>query len=112
MPSGRSQWIALAKAIYSRFGEVQLTDRAAAMTYYSILSLFPALLVVVSLLAMLGQYPDTYQNIVNALRDAAPGIAVDTIDEALSNSLSSRGNASIVLIVGLVLALYSASVAT
>src|ERR671934_132165 len=53
MPSGRDEWIAMAKAIYSRFGEVQLTDRAAAMTYYSILSLFPALLVVVSLLALM-----------------------------------------------------------
>ena len=37
--------------MYGRFGEVQITDRAAALTYYSILSLFPALLVVVALLA-------------------------------------------------------------
>ena len=44
----------MAKAIYSRFGEVQVTDRAAALTYYSILSLFPALLVLVSLLSLLG----------------------------------------------------------
>ena len=57
MPSGRHEWIAMAKAIYSRFGEVQVTDRAAAQTYYSILSLFPGLLVVVSLLALLGQLP-------------------------------------------------------
>ena len=64
MPSGRDQWVAVAKAIYSRFGEVQVTDRAAAMTYYSILSLFPALLVVVSLLALIGAYPETYQSIV------------------------------------------------
>jgi membrane protein len=109
MPSGRHEWIAMAKAIYSRFGEVQVTDRAAALTYYSILSLFPGLLVVVSLLALLGQYPDTYQSIVNTLRDAAPGTAVDTIDSALKDALSSRSNAGVLLIVGLVLALYSAS---
>jgi membrane protein len=84
MPSGRDEWIAVAKAIYGRFGEVQITDRAAALTYYSILSLFPALLVVVSLLALLGEYPDTYQSIVETLRDAAPGAAVDTIDSALT----------------------------
>ena len=83
MPSGRDQWVAVAKAIYSRFGEVQVTDRAAAMTYYSILSLFPALLVVVSLLALIGAYPETYQSIASTLRDAAPGTAVDTIDSAL-----------------------------
>jgi membrane protein len=83
MPSGRAEWWAMAKAIYSRFGEVQVTDRAAAQTYYSILSLFPAMLVIVALLALLGSYPDTYQSIINTLRDAAPGTAIDTIDSAL-----------------------------
>jgi membrane protein len=109
MPSGREQWIAVAKGIYSRFGEVQVTDRAAAMTYYSILSLFPALLVVVSLLALVGAYPDTYQSISSTLRDAAPGTAVDAIDSALRDSLRSRSNAGVLLVVGLALALYSAS---
>jgi membrane protein len=109
MPSGRDQWVAVAKAIYGRFGEVQVTDRAAALTYYSILSLFPALLVIVSLLALLGEYPDTYQSIINTLRDAAPGAAVDTIDSALRSSLSDRGNAGVLLVVGLALTLYSAA---
>jgi membrane protein len=109
MPSGRHEWFAMAKAIYSRFGEVQVTDRAAALTYYSILSLFPALLVVVSLLALLGQYPETYQSIVNTLHDAAPGTAVDTIDSALRDALQNRSHAGVLLIVGIVLSLYSAS---
>ena len=109
MPSGRAQWVTVAKAIYSRFGEVQVTDRAAAMTYYSILSLFPALLVVVSLLALIGAYPETYQSISSTLRDAAPGTAVDTIDSALRDSLRDRANAGVLLVVGLALALYSAS---
>jgi membrane protein len=109
MPSGRHEWVAVAKAIYGRFGEVQVTDRAAALTYYSILSLFPALLVVVSLLALLGNYPQTYESIINTLRDAAPGTAVDTINSALRDALSNRGNAGVLLVVGLVLSLYSAS---
>jgi membrane protein len=112
MPSGREEWIAVVKAIYNRFGDVQVTDRAAAMTYYSILSVFPALLVVVSLLTLLGSYPETYQSIVDTLRQAAPGPAVDSIDSALRNSLSSRGNATVVLLIGLVLAFYSATGAT
>jgi membrane protein len=99
----------MAKAIYGRFEEVQVTDRAATLTYYSILSLFPALIVVVSLLALLGQYPQTYESIVATLRDAAPGTAVDTINSALRDALSSRGDAGVFLIVGLALALYSAS---
>ncbi len=109
MPSGRREWIAMAKAIYGRFGEVQVTDRAAAQTYYSILSLFPGLLVVVSLLALLGQYPETYRSIIETLRDAAPGTAVDTIDSALRGALSNRSNAGFLLVVGIVLSLYSAS---
>jgi membrane protein len=99
----------MAKAIYSRFGEVQVTDRAAAQTYYSILSLFPGLLVVVSLISLLGQYPQTYETIVNTLRDAAPGTAVDTINSALRDALSNRSNAGVLLVIGIVLALYSAS---
>jgi membrane protein len=109
MPSGRAGWWAMAKGIYGRFGEVQVTDRAAAQTYYSILSLFPALLVLVSLLALLGSYPDTYRSIIETLRDAAPGTAVDTIDSALRDALQSRANAGLLLVVGIALALYSAS---
>src|SRR5215210_8706097 len=108
MPSGRDQWIAVAKAIYSRFGEVQVTDRAAAMTYYSILSIFPAMLVIVALLALLGTYPDTYQSIIDTLRDAAPGSGIDAIDSALRDAVSSRKNAGVLLAGGLALALYSA----
>lgn len=109
MPSGRAEWIAMAKAIYGRFGEVQLTDRAAAQTYYSILSLFPGLLVIVALLSLLGSYPETYESIVNTLRDAAPGTAVDTINSGLRDALSNRSNAGLLLVVGIVLSLYSAS---
>jgi len=101
----------MARAIYSRFGEVEVTDRAAAQTYYSILALFPAMLVVVALLALLGTYPDTYQSIINTLHDAAPGTAVNTIDSALRDALQSRSNAGVLLIVGLALGIYSASAA-
>ena len=109
MRSGRRRWVAIAKAIYGRFDEVQVTDRAASLTYYSILSLFPALIVVVSLLALLGQYPQTYHSIVNTLREAAPGAAVNTIDSALRDALAKRGDAGALLVVGLALALYSGS---
>jgi membrane protein len=106
---GRDQWIAIAKAMYSRFGEIQITDRAAALTYYAVLSLFPGLLVGVAGLALVGEYPRTYESIVDALRDAAPGSAVDAIDSGLRDALSDRGDAGALLGVGLVLSLYSAS---
>jgi membrane protein len=106
---GREQWLKIAKAMYDRFGEVEITDRAAALTYYSVLSLFPGLLVAVALLALLGEYPGTYESIVDTLRDAAPGTAVDTINSALRDALSDRGNAGALLGVGLLISVYSAS---
>lgn len=106
---GRDRWLRIAKAMYERFGEVEITDRAAALTYYSVLSLFPGLLVAVALLALLGEYPDTYESIIDTLRDAAPGTAVDTINSALRDALADRGNAGTLLGIGLVIWLYSAS---
>jgi membrane protein len=105
----RGQWWSVAKAMWSRFGEVQITDRAAALTYYSVLSLFPGLLVAVAVLALVGEYPSTYETIVRTLRDAAPGTAVDAIDSALRDALRDRGNAGALLGVGLLVSLYSAS---
>ena len=106
---GRDRWLRIAKGMYERFGEVEITDRAAALTYYSILSLFPGLLVAVALLALLGEYPNTYESIIDTLRDAAPGTAVDTINSALRDALADRGNAGTLLGIGLVISLYSAS---
>src|SRR5262245_34606090 len=104
-----NQWKAVAKAMWDRFGEVELTDRAAALTYYSILSLFPALIVAIALLALVGEYPDTYESIIDTLRAAAPGSAVEAINSALRDVLRDRGNAGALLGAGLIISLYSAS---
>jgi membrane protein len=102
-------WI---QSFLDRVSAAELTDRAAALTYYGFLSLFPALIVVVALIGLIGDYPDTYQSIVNTLRDAAPGPAVDLVDSALEDAVDSRGGAGSLLGIGLVVSLYSASGAT
>ena len=108
----RDQWKAVAGAVYSRFGDVQITDRAATLAYYGFMALFPALIVAVALLALFGSYPETYESIIDTLREAAPGPAVDTIDSALRDILQDRGSAGGLLGVGLAVALVSASGAT
>ena len=105
---GREGWKELVKRSYDRFGEVQLTDRAAALAYYGFLSLFPALIVAVALLALFGSYPETYDRIIETLREAAPGTAVDTIDSALRDVLRGRGAGNL-LGIGLLFALITAS---
>jgi membrane protein len=96
------------KGAVERFGDVQLTDRAATLAYYGFLSLFPALIVAVALLALLGSYPETYNSIIDTLREAAPGTAVDTIDSALRDVLQGRSAGSL-LGIGLVVALITAT---
>jgi membrane protein len=109
----RGQWKAVATAVYERFGEIQITDRAATLAYYGFLSLFPALIVAVALLSLLGDFPRTYESIIDTLREAAPGPAVDTIDSALRDVLrQSGGSAGGLLGIGLVIVLVSATSAT
>lgn len=104
----RAIWEATVRGVVSRFGEVQASDRAAALAFYGFLSLFPALVVAVALLALLGSYPETYESIIETMREAAPGTAVDTIDSALRDVLRGQG-AEGLLGVGLLFALITAS---
>jgi membrane protein len=109
----REQWRAVGGAVFSRFGDVGITDRAATLAYYSFLSLFPGLIVAAALLSLFGNFPETYEAIIDTLRETAPGPAVDTIDSALRDVLQqSSGSAGGLLGIGLVIAVVSASGAT
>jgi membrane protein len=88
------------------FYDDQMTHHAAALTYYALMSLFPAGLLALSLLVLLGQYPGTYDAIVDYLRDVAPASVVDPIDRSLRDALQSRGTATTALVVSIPLAFY------
>ena len=83
-----------------------MTQHAAALTYYALMSLFPAGLLALSLLVLLGQYPETYNAIIDYLRDVAPASVVDPIDRSLRDALQSRGTAATALVVSIPLAFY------
>jgi len=104
----RVEWEAALRGVASRFGKVQATDRAAALAFYGFLSLFPALIVAIALLALFGSYPETYDSIISTMREAAPGTAVDTIDSALRDVMRGQGAGGL-LGVGLIFALLAAS---
>ena len=61
------------------FYDDQMTHHAAALTYYALMSLFPAVLLALSLLGLLGQYPETYNAIIGYLREVAPESVVDPL---------------------------------
>jgi membrane protein len=88
------------------FYDDQMTHHAAALTYYVLMSLFPTGLLALSLLVLLGQYPATYDAIVDYLRDVAPASVVDPLDRSLREALQSRGTATTALVISIPLALY------
>jgi membrane protein len=88
------------------FYDDQMTHHAAALTYYVLMSLFPTGLVALSLLVLFGQYPATYDAIVDYLRDVAPASVVDPLDRSLRDALQSRGTATTALVLSIPLALY------
>jgi membrane protein len=87
-----------------------MSDHAAALTYYALMSLFPALLVGVSLLGLLGQQ-STVNDVANYLTDhGAPEATVNAVRSSLETAIRGQsGSGTALLIVGLGLALYSAS---
>ena len=97
---------AIAKRTLKSFYDDEMTHHAAALTYYALMSLFPTLLLGVSLLGLLGQYPATYDAIVGYLRDVAPDSTLETIDASLRNALESKGTAATALAIGVATTLY------
>src|ERR671932_125573 len=104
---GGSSWGGAIKRTVREFQEDNLTDWAAALTYYGILSIFPMLIVLVSLLGLIGQ--SATQPLVQNLGQVAPGPAQQIFTSAITNLQKSQGAAGVLFVVGLVGALWSAS---
>jgi membrane protein len=104
---GGKSWFAVLKRTVKEFQEDNLTDWAAALTYYSILAIFPALLALVSILGLVGD--SATQPLIDNLGKVAPGPAKDIFTSAITNLQKSQGAAGILFIVGLATALWSAS---
>src|SRR5215204_2152913 len=103
---GRSWWAAVKRTI-REFQTDNLSDWAAALTYYSVLSIFPALLVLISLIDLAG--PGTTQTLVDNLGQVAPGSVNQILQDAIENLQQTRGSAGLVALVSLATALWLAS---
>src|SRR3954452_18979429 len=103
----KRSWLDVLKRTVREFRQDDLTLLAAALTYYGVLSLFPALLVLVSILGLLGA--SATQPLVDKLATLAPGPARDIVTNAIRNLQQASGTAGFALVVGLGVALWSAS---
>ncbi len=91
------------------FGEDNMTDWAAALTYYGLLSLFPALIALVSVLGLFGDPQTTTRQITEIVTQIGPSSAADTFSGPIESITSNRSAAGIMFVVGLAVALWSAS---
>jgi membrane protein len=96
----------ITKRTLRSFYDDQMTHHAAALTYYSLMSLFPALLLGLSILGLIGQYPETYDAIMDYLRDVVPSTALAPLDASLREALQQKGTAATALVISIVLTLY------
>ena len=95
------------KRVLGAYGRLKLSDHAAALTYFGILSVFPGMIVMVSLLGLFGDQ-ETIDSLLQIIRDLAPGEAADTFDGAIEGAVNGDG-AGLALFIGVAVALYSAS---
>jgi membrane protein len=99
---------AVAEAL-SLFGEHHLTDWAAALTYYGLLAMFPGLIAVVSIVGLFGDPESTTDTITQMLNEIAPNTAADSFAAPVRSVIENRNRAGIFLVLGVGLAVISAS---
>ncbi|MFE0589120.1 YihY/virulence factor BrkB family protein [Micromonospora echinospora] len=101
-------WLATLRRTGREFSEDSLTDWAAALTYYGVLSIFPGLLVLISLLGLLGE--SATNEVRDTVAEAVPEENVQRIIEgAIDQASASGGLASVAAVIGLLAAFWSAS---
>ena len=105
--SADGSWPAVLKRTVKGFSNDNLTDWAAALTYYGVLAIFPALIVLVSVLGLVGS--SATQPLIDNLGKVAPGPAKEIFTSAIKNLQGSQGAAGVLFVVGLAGALWSAS---
>lgn len=104
----RPVWRFTAGNAWRRFSANQGTDLAAALTYYSVQSLFPALLALVSLLGVFGNARATTRTLLDLLQRFMPGSATSKIEPIITAMVDARGS-GIALVIGILVATWSAS---
>ncbi|GAB7044824.1 MULTISPECIES: YihY/virulence factor BrkB family protein [Catenuloplanes] len=104
--SGNSLWNAVKRTV-TEFQDDNLTDWAAALTYYGVLSIFPGLLVLAAVLGLLGD--DTLTRVVDSIKPLLPTETGDILDSMAGQLSSADTSSGLIAILGLVGAFWSAS---
>ncbi|MFD0055907.1 YihY/virulence factor BrkB family protein [Streptomyces sp. NPDC127168] len=103
----KRSWSSVLKRTVKEFKADALTDWAAALTYYGILALFPAALALLSIVGLMGK--SAIQPLIDNVASLAPGAVGDILTAMLEQLGGGQGKAGVALVIGIVLALWSAS---
>ncbi|HEY1855188.1 MAG TPA: YihY/virulence factor BrkB family protein [Solirubrobacterales bacterium] len=104
-----SGWWATIKRTVSEFQEDGMTDWAASLTYYALLSLFPALIAMVSLIGIFGDPKSTTESLTEIITGIGPESAAETFEGPIKSITESSGTAGLAFVLGIAAALWSAS---
>jgi membrane protein len=104
---GWRSWLSVVKRTVLEFIDDDLGDRAASLTYFGILSIFPGLLVLVASVGLLG--PSITDDVLANLEELAPGPAREIIASGIENIQRNEGTAGLVAIISLAVAFWSAT---
>jgi membrane protein len=102
-------WLGILKRTGTEFKADQCTDLAAALTYYLVLAIFPAIIVMVALVGLIGQGERTVEAIMQILQGVGAGSAVSSLRGPIEEVAASRSGTGALFSVGLLGALWSSS---
>jgi membrane protein len=97
------------KRTLTEFQEDNLSDWAAALTYYGLLSLFPALIAMLSLIGIFGDPKTTTDTLTEIITEIGPASAAETFEGPIDSIVENQGAAGFAFVAGLAVALWSAS---
>src|SRR3954464_7932940 len=103
-----SLWATLKRTL-TEFQEDNLSDWAAALTYYGLLSLFPALIAMVSLIGIFGDPQTTTSKLTDIITEIGPESGAETFEGPIKSITENQGAAGFAFVFGLAAALWSAS---
>ncbi|HET9829209.1 MAG TPA: YihY/virulence factor BrkB family protein [Nocardioidaceae bacterium] len=104
----KGSWVYVLRRTLREFSKDQCTDLAAALTYYAVLALFPALIALLSILGLVGQGPKIVSSILSIMSSSGLAGVAKTLGPTLQQLTHTPG-AGLALVIGLLSALWSAS---
>lgn len=105
----RGTWAYVLRSTVRQFSRDQCLDLAAALTYYAVLAAAPALLALVSVLGLVGSGGQAIERVLDTLEGVVPPDALAIVEPLVQNAAGSGGQAGLALVLGVAVALWSAS---